>query len=136
MAEENTVQPGDQEESVKTEPTDQELMKANEITFENERYVFQTYTYRRLEDAVAYAEKQGFPGGKPLEKKSEMPVKEQSDQASPDHSQILKTLNIYERKLNKIGSQVSFIYTVVVIQLTISFLLTLFALYSAARYIV
>ena len=110
------------------EPTehDIEIMAANNITFDNESYHFQTYKYDRLEDAIAYAEKHGFPGGKPSEKKREMPVKEQSDKASPDDSQILKILNIHERKLNKIGSQVSFIYWVVVIQLTISFLGTLY----------
>jgi hypothetical protein len=41
---------------------DERLMLANDITYDGEKYCFETYSYDRLEQAVAYAETQGFPG--------------------------------------------------------------------------
>ena len=49
------------------DPNDREVMEANEIRFENEIFYFGKGTsfrsFKQLENALAYAKKQGLPGG-------------------------------------------------------------------------
>ena len=45
------------------DPNDQEVMEANEITFDGEKYCFKTYRHANLRGALLQAKGQGFPGG-------------------------------------------------------------------------